>query len=150
MKEKRDLWKDNHSVSECDYHIQLTIKYRRNVLTPEIENTMKEICTDFKDRYCIAITQIGFDGDHVHFYVRFLPKYDGGQVIRLMKSNTSRQIFKKHPDVKKFLWGGEFWTDGYYIGTISPHGNKNIIVNYIKNQGKAAKQRVGQLRLFDL
>ena len=148
IKRERDIWKSNHNISECDYHIQLTIKYRRSVLTPEIEQTIKEACSGFRYRYYIDIKQIGFDQDHVHLFARFLPKYSGGQVIRLIKSITANQIFKKHHKVKEFLWGGEFWTDGYYIGTVSPHGNKHVIINYIKNQGR--EKDVDQLKLFDL
>ena len=137
----------HHNVSECFFHIQLTVKYRRDVFTPDIEQTLIEIAQGFKDRYHLDIQTIGFDQDHVHFYLQALPKYSGGQIIRLIKSITSRIIFERHPKVKTFLWGGEFWTDGYYIATVSPHGNKNVIVNYIKNQGR--EKAVDQLRLFN-
>ena len=140
-------WHWNHNVSECYYHIQITIKYRRKVLTKEVEQTIREVCSGFRDRYCIDIHQIGFDQDHVHFLLRFLPKYSGGQVIRLIKSITSNQVFEHNPEVKKFLWGGEFWTDGYYIATISARGNRYVIINYIKNQGR--RNDIPQLRLFD-
>lgn len=149
MTKTRDtMWKGHHNVSECFFHIQLTIKYRRKVLTPEIEKTMQEICNGFKHRYNLDIKQIGFDQDHVHFYLQSLPQYSGGQLVRLIKSITSQQIFKLHPKIEEFLWGGEFWTDGYYISTVSPHGNKNLIINYIKNQGR--KKDIPQLKLFEL
>jgi len=44
------------------------------------------------------------------------------------------------------LWGGEFWTDGYYVGTVGERGNWNAVEAYIKNQGKNPKTE--QLRLF--
>jgi REP element-mobilizing transposase RayT len=134
-------------VSECFFHIQLTIKYRRKVLTPEIEQTIKETCEGFKDRYNIEIKELGFDQDHVHLYLQFLPKYSPRQVIKIIKSITAKQVFKHHPKIKEFLWGGEFWTDGYYIGTVSPHANKEVIINYIKNQGE---KKPNQLKLFRL
>ena len=147
MAHKRDtIWAWHHNISECFFHIQLTIKYRRKVLTPQIEETIITICSGFKHRYHLDIQQIGFDQDHVHFYLQALPKYSSGQIIRLIKSITSQQIFKQHPKVQEFLWGGEFWTDGYYIATVSPHGNKDLIINYIKNQGR--EKDIGQLRLF--
>ena len=145
---REDIWKWHHNISECFFHIQLTIKYRRKALTPEIEETIKELCEGFRYRYHLDIKQIGFDQDHVHFYLQTLPKYSGGQIVRLIKSILSQQIFKKHKKVKEMLWGGEFWTDGYYIGTVSPHGNKHVIINYIKNQGR--EKDIGQLKLFDL
>jgi len=77
-----------------------------------------------------------------------LPKYSGGQVIRLTKSITSRLLFQKFPEIKRQLWGGEFWSNGYYIGTVSGRGNRNIIENYIKNQGR--EKDIKQMKLFDL
>ena len=109
---------------------------------------MQSICKGFRQRYYLDILQIGFDKDHVHFYLQSLPKYSGGQIVRLIKSITSKQIFIHHPQVEAFLWGGEFWTDGYYIATVSPHGNKDLIINYIKNQGR--EKDIPQLKLFDL
>ena len=109
---------------------------------------MSDRMSGFKERYAIDITQVGFDQNHVHLLLRFLPKYSGGQVVRLIKSTVSRTIFKKAPEVKAELWGGEFWTDGYYIATISGRGNRKIIEDYIVNQGR--KQDVRQLRLFEL
>ena len=147
-KEERSIWRSCHNISECYYHIQITVKYRRKLLTPEIEKTIKETCEGFEYRYNLKIKQIGFDGDHIHIYLQSLPQYSGGKIVKLIKSITAKEIFKKHPKVKDFLWGGEFWTDGYYIGTVSPHGTKDLIVNYIKNQGREKESK--KLRLFDL
>ena len=49
------------------------------------------------------------------------------QVIEIIKSVTAKQIFMECPEIKKELWGGEFWTDGYYIATISERGDKKVI-----------------------
>src|SRR3989338_4100684 len=102
----------------------------------------------FQDRYGIAISEIGFDQNHVHILCQFLPKYSGGQVIRLMKSITGKQVFEKVPEIKKELWGGEFWTDGYYIGTISARGNRKTIEKYIQKQGHKLEDI--QLKMFEL
>jgi len=77
-----------------------------------------------------------------------LPTHSGGQVIRTIKSISAKQVFAQVPDIKKELWGSEFWTDGYYIATVSGRGNKKIIENYIINQGR--QEDVRQLKLFDL
>ena len=92
--------------------------------------------------------QMGFDQNHVHYLCRFLPKYSGGQVIRLIKSISAKQVFKNVAEVKRELWGGEFWTDGYYIGTVSGRGDKKVIEEYIKKQGR--EKDINQLELFDL
>ena len=148
MKEKRDLWYWYHNVSECYYHIQITVKYRKSLLDKRVQKVMLESMEGFRERYAIELQQVGFDQNHVHILCRFLPKYSGGQVIRLIKSITSRNIFKEAPEVKKSLWGGEFWTDGYYIATVSGRGDKKVIEEYIRKQGR--EEDVKQLTLFEL
>ena len=102
----------------------------------------------FKERYDVDIQTIGYDQNHLHILCRFLPKYSGGQVIKLIKSITARKIFLEAPEIKKELWGGEFWTDGYYIATVSGKGDINVIEQYIKNQGRTKDLK--QIKLFDL
>ena len=144
----RDQWHWYHNVSECYYHIQLTIKYRKSLFADKTEKVMLERMKGFKERFAIEIDQVGFDQNHVHLLCRFLPKYSAGQVIGLIKNMTSKAIFREVPEIKKELWGGEFWTDGYYVATISGRGSKKIIENYIINQGKELDAK--QLRLFEI
>jgi Transposase and inactivated derivatives len=126
----------------------LTIKYRKSLFVKKVEDVIVESMKGFKERYAIEIQTVGFDRNHVHVLCRFLPKYSGGQVIRLIKSITSQAVFRLVPEIKKELWGGEFWTDGYYIGTVSGRGDRRIIESYIKKQGR--QEDIKQLRLFDL
>ena len=79
---------------------------------------------------------------------RFLPKYSGGQVIKIIKSISGKRVFEEAPEIKAELWGGEFWRDGYYIATISGKGNKEVIEKYIKNQGR--EKDLEQLWLFEV
>ena len=144
----KDIWYWYHNISECYYHIQITIKYRQAVLDKQVESVIVTALEDFKERYAIDISEVGFDQNHVHILCRFLPKYSGGQVIRTIKSITSKQVFTKLPYVKKILWGGEFWTDGYYIATVGGRGSKTTIEKYIRNQGR--EKLLTQLKLFSL
>ena len=109
---------------------------------------MLERMSGFKERYAIEISHVGFDRNHVHLLLRFLPKYSGGQVIRLIKSTVSRTIFEKAPEVKSELWGGEFWTDGNYVATVGERANWDTVEKYIRKQGKS-KTALKQLKLFD-
>lgn len=75
---------------------------------------------------------IGAEKDHVHFLIQSVPDYSAKKI----KSITDIQIFKEFPDIRKELWGGEFWTKRYYVNTVSKHGNEEVIGKYVKNQGK--------------
>jgi REP element-mobilizing transposase RayT len=55
--------------------------------------------------------------------------------VTIIKSITAREIFRQHPEVKRQLWGGEFWTDGYFVNTVSKFGNENTISKYVRDQG---------------
>ena len=65
-----------------------------------------------------------------------VPQYNVTKLVRLIKSISAREIFAKCPHVKKKLWGGEFWSDGYFASTVGKHGDEAMIMNYVKNQGK--------------
>ena len=148
VKIEEGIWRWYHNISECYYHIQLTVKYRKSLLTTKVEQAIIEALRGIKERYAIEISEIGFDQNHVHLLCRFLPKYSGGQVIRVIKSISAKRVFKEAPEIKKELWGGEFWTDGYYIATVSGKGNKEVIEKYIRNQGRV--KDIEQLKMFKL
>jgi putative transposase len=144
---EEDIWYWYHSVSEPYYHIQLTVKYRKALMSEKTEEIILEIAKGIKERYAIEVSHVGFDKNHVHILCKFLPKYSGGQVIRLIKLITSREVFKRVPEIKKELWGGEFWTDGYYFATVSGRGDRGVIEKYIEQQGREEDKR--QLKLFE-
>jgi putative transposase len=147
VKLEEGMWRWYHNISECHYHIQITVKYRKSLLNPKVEEVIVKALKGIKERYAIAISEIGFDQNHVHILCRFLPKYSGGQVIKIMKSISAKGIFREVPEIKEELWGGEFWTDGYYIATISGKGNKEVIEKYIRNQGR--EKGIEQLKMFE-
>ena len=142
-----DIWHWYHNVSECYYHIQITVKYRKALINKKTEKVILESISGIKERYAIEVSHVGFDQNHVHLLTRFLPKYSGVQVIKLIKSLSAKAVFREVPEVKNELRGGEFWTDGYYIATISGKGNKAVIEKYIKNQGR--EKDIEQLKLFE-
>ena len=128
------------------YHIVCPAKYRRAVFSSEVEAKLKEICGEIQKRYEITFLEIGTDADHVHFLVQSVPTYSPKQIVQLIKSLTAREIFKACPEVKKYLWGGKFWSEGYFVSTVGAHGNEQMIKNYVQQQGKVEVK--GQLSLF--
>ena len=124
-----------HNVSVLLYHIVCPAKYRRAVFTPEVDEKLKEICGEISLRYEIEFLEIGTDCDHVHFLVQSVPTYSPTKIVRTIKSITAKEIFRQLPEVKRQMWGGEFWSDGYYIGTVGAHGSEEMVRQYVKNQG---------------
>ena len=126
----------SHNVTILIYHFVLPAKYRRVVFDDHVDEVLKEVCIDIEKRYQVKFLEIGTDEDHVHFLVQSVPTYPVTKIVMMIKSLTAREIFKRCPQVKKTLWGGEFWTDGYYASTVGKHGNENTISEYVKKQGK--------------
>ena len=102
----------SHNVSVVLYHIVCPAKYRRVVFTAPVDQKVKETCLEISKRYEIAFIEIGTDEDHVHFLVPSVPVYSAKEIVQIIKSITAREIFRLCPEVKKKLWGGEFWSDG--------------------------------------
>lgn len=125
----------SHNVSNLMYHFVFPAKYRRVVINENVEKVIKETCEEISKRYEIYFLEIGTDRNHVHFLVQSVPKYSPTQIVRIIKSITAREVFEKCPEVKKKLWGGQFWPDGFYVATVSEHGNEKAIANYVRNQG---------------
>jgi REP element-mobilizing transposase RayT len=141
-----ELIRKQHNVSILLYHIVCPAKYRKAVFTPQVDEKLKEICADIALRYEIEFLEIGADSDHVHFLVQSVPNYSPTKIVRTIKSITAKEIFRQMPEVKKQLWGGEFWSSGYYISTVGSHGTEEMLKQYVKNQGKS--DEIIQLRLF--
>ncbi len=127
--------KGYHCAYYTHYHIVFPVKYRKALLSDQITTEIKEISKKLAERYELDINQIGCDGDHIHTLTTLHPKYSVGQFVRLFKSITAKQVFLKFPELKKELWGGEFWTDGYYVATVGERGNWSVVERYVKNQG---------------
>ena len=117
------------------YHIVCPAKYRRVVFNTRVDQELKNVCLELSKRYSIHFLEIGTDLDHVHFMVQSIPLYAPTKIVRTIKSITARELFKRVPEVKKQLWGGEFWSDGYYISSVGRNGNESTIRNYVKKQG---------------
>lgn len=127
----------SHNTSNLVYHIVCPAKYRQLVFEEKVEEHLRQICLEIEKRYdYIRFLEIGADQDHVHFLVQSTPNYSPSKIVRIIKSITARQIFVECPQVKNKLWGGQFWTDGYFVSTVGKNQNESVIKEYVKNQGK--------------
>ena len=144
------LVKRSHNVSILMYHYVCPAKYRKVIISPKVEEIIKETCLEITKRYEIEFIEIGTDQDHVHFLIQSVPKNSPTKIIQMVKSITAREVFRRAPEVKRELWGGQFWSDGYYVATVGQHGSEEMIRKYVQNQGKEYQQlHVQQLKLFE-
>ena len=125
-----DYIRKSHNVTVLLYHLVFPAKYRRAVFDENVDTVLKEACLGIEDRFQLKFLEIGTDKNHVHFLVQSVPTYSVTKIVTLIKSLSAREIFKRCPQVKKQLWGGEFWTDGYFANTVGKHGNETTIANY--------------------
>ncbi len=132
------------------YHFVCPIKYRRSVLTDSVSQTFKTVCLQIEERFEINFVEIGLDDNHVHFLIQSVPMNSPKKIIGAVKSITAKEIFRLHPEVKRLLWGGKFWTSGYYVNTVGQYANEEVIKKYLQNQGKSkyTKLHRNQLKLF--
>ena len=142
----------SHNVSVLIYHYVCPAKYRKVVIDQKVDEILKEVCLEIARRYQIEFIEIGTDKDHVHFLIQSVPTYSPTKIIQRVKSLTAREIFKRAPEVKQKLWGGDFWSDGYYVSTVGRYGSEETIREYVKEQGKEAEYHQlheQQLKLFE-
>ena len=141
----------SHNVNVLIYHIVCPTKYRKVVLDQPVEKIIKETCLAIAQRYDMHFLEIGADQDHIHFLVQSVPMMLPQRIVQTVKSITAKQVFKQAPEVKKQLWGGQFWSDGYYLSTIGKHNSEQAISQYVREQGKEKEYitiHKDQLKLF--
>jgi len=140
--------KGYHCAWQIHYHIVFPVKYRKALLDKEVIKIIVQTAEGIAERYAIEMEAIGTDRDHIHLLCSAHPKVSPGKIVQVFKSITAREIFQRKPAVKSELWGGEFWTDGYYVATVGERANWDTVEKYVQRQGQP-KAELKQLKLFD-
>ena len=142
----------SHCVYQIKYHMVMCIKYRKQLLKEEKHITfLKGIFKEIGQRYWYEMEEIGTDGDHVHIFVGAAGRHSPSSIMQVIKSISAKGMFKQFPELRKLLWGGSYWSDGGYIGTVGEGTTEEIVKRYIQNQGSPKeKEMYKQLTLFRL
>ena len=135
-----------HAVYDLKYHFVWTPKYRKEPLIGEVAEAVREIVQSVAEAYEMEIDTMEVMEDHVHVILSAPPRYSQARVMQIMKSISAREIFARFPWVRRKLWGGEFWGDGYFVRSIGDQVTSEIIRRYIRYQ-KSPKNV--QLELWD-
>ena len=133
IKNTKNLIHDRSVVHNMGYHIVWAVKYRRKILTGEIESSLKEILTENSEDKGFEIKEMECDGDHIHVFVSAKPKFAPSYLYKMMKGISARKLFIKHPELTDKLWGGHMWNPSTYIETIG-HISEETVKKYIQNQ----------------
>ncbi len=136
-----------HAVYDLKYHLVWIPKYRKHILDKEVSDYIKAVFKVIAEEYEFRIDTMEVMEDHVRVFVEVLPRYSPAQVVQIMKSISAREVFKKFPDLRKQLWAGELWNDGYFVRSVGDKVTADIIRRYIEYQ--THEDDSIQLNMFD-
>lgn len=145
--DKGEVQKGYHCAWQIHYQPVFPVKYRKALLDEMVAKIIEETAEGIQQRYAIEMEALGMDKNHIHLLSPAHPKISPGEIARIFKSITAREIFRRYPQIKQDLWGGEFWSDGYYVATVGDRGNWSQVKKYIQKQGKP-KEDLKHIRLF--
>ena len=122
----------SHAVYDLKYHMVWVPKYRKMILKGDLAKRVREVFAEIAERYEFEIDTMEVKEDHVHLFLTAPPRYSPAGVVQIMKSISAKVVFKEFPEVKKQLWGGEFWSDGYFVRSVGDKVTSDVIRRYIK------------------
>jgi len=137
----------SHAVYDTRYHLVWAPKYRKWILQGDLREFVETIFKEIASANDFEIEAMEIAEDHVHIFLGFPPRYSISQVVQRFKGISARKIFQVFPEVKKELWGGEFWEDGYFVRTVGDKVTKDLIKKYIEYH-KHKEKLPQQLELF--
>ena len=131
---KNNLVHYRTSVCNINYHMVWTVKYRRKIITDEIEQFIRELSFQIASEKGFTVHLVEADKDHVHYSVSAPPKLSITQIVKYLKGITGRKLFEKYPHLRGELWKGQLWNHSYYVETTGSVSEENIR-RYVENQG---------------
>jgi putative transposase len=128
------LKRSSHVVYDTNYHLVWCPKRRKDIFAEkEIRERAEQVVREICDEYRFEITEMEVAENHIHILVSFSPRRSIGEVVRIIKSISARQLFREFPRLKKRLWTGQLWEDGYFARTVGDRMTRQIIEKYIKH-----------------
>jgi putative transposase len=107
-----------HATYKIAYHFVWCPKYRKHILIGDVAQFVQAEIERLCKENTWEIGAVNVQEDHVHLFLSAPPAISPALIANTLKGITARQVFKHHPEVKKQLWGGSFWSRSYYVGTV--------------------------------
>ena len=124
----------SHAVYDTSYHLVWCPKYRKKIFgRGDIRERAEQLIREISEEYGFEIVEMEVAVEHVHILLSFPPKRSIGEVVRIIKSNSARELFREFPSMKRRLWAGELWEDGYFARTVGDRMTRDVIEKYIEH-----------------
>ena len=123
-----------HTKYELKYHFVWCPKYRKMILKGNIGKYVAHVIYEIAERYDFEVVELAVMPDHVHLFVSAAPENSPAHLLQVIKSITAREVFKRFPGIKRFLWGGALWERGYFVMSSGTGTTDEMIRQYIKDQ----------------
>ncbi len=136
-----------HAVYDLKYHLVWVPKYRAHILGNEVGEYVKEVFRQVAQEYDFNIDTMEVMEDHVHVFIEAPPGYAPAKIVQVLKSISAREVFKKFPNMRKAMWSGMIWEDGYFVRSVGDKVTAEVIRKYIKYQKQ--ENASSQLSMFD-
>ena len=142
MRETKHRYRiSGHSRYTIYYHFAFCPKYRREIFKEiDIDRAVKEAILNMAPYHDWIVEQMETDKDHIHVFISAPPRYSPAEIAKLIKTWTYSHVYQQFPQIKKYLWGGKMWSQGYYVSTVSDRTTKDEIKKYIQYQKEHEKQ----------
>ena len=137
----------SHCVSDPRYHLVGAPQYRTWVLLGALRERVRELLCEIAAHHGFEMEELEVDKDHLHLFLSFPPRYSIRAVVGLLQAVSAKEMREEFPEVRKQLWGGEFWEDGYFVRTVGDKVTAGVIRRYIRFH-EAKKRGVEPLDLF--
>ena len=72
--------------------------------------------------------------DHVHLCLSAPPRSAPARIGPILTSISARELFARCPRLRRQLWGGQLWEDGYFVRSVGDAVTAEIIRRSIRYQ----------------
>jgi len=142
-----ELTKSSHAVYDLKYHLVWIPKYRAHILGGGVTEYLKEVFQKIAEEYEFWIDTMEVMEDHVHVFIGAPPRYAPSDLVQILKSISARELFKKYPRMRKEMWSGKIWSDGYFVRSVGDAVTADIIRRYIEYQRNESSPE--QMKMFE-
>ena len=121
------LRRSKHAVYDLKHHFVWIPKYRKGILTKDVDERAKLVFRKIAEVYDMIIDTMEIVEDHVHVFLEAPPRLSPSRIVQILKSISARELFSQFPRLRKELWGGRLWSDGYFVRAVGDEVTSQVI-----------------------